>query len=99
MSDFFPSWFSIPLLPASLWLPTAALAAVLLDRFLGELPRFHPLVGFGAFVDLLEKLLNPSPQRRQCAGKPLHWPARLGDGGAAVGGAGSLADLATQDAD
>lgn len=63
MSDFFPPWFSIPLLPASLWLPTAALAAVLLDRFLGELPRFHPLVGFGAFVDLLEKLLNPSPQR------------------------------------
>ena len=39
-------------------LPLAALTAVLLDRLLGEVPRFHPLVGFGNLVAALEKRLN-----------------------------------------
>lgn len=43
---------------ASFSMPLAALAAVLLDRLLGEIPRFHPLVGFGNLVAALEKRLN-----------------------------------------
>ena len=39
-------------------LPLAALAAVLLDRRLGEARRFHPLVGFGHLVAALERRLN-----------------------------------------
>ena len=39
-------------------MPLAALAAVLLDRLLGEVSRFHPLVGFGNLVSALEKRLN-----------------------------------------
>jgi adenosylcobinamide-phosphate synthase len=42
----------------ALHLPLAALAAVLMDRLLGEAPRFHPLVGFGHLADRLEALLN-----------------------------------------
>lgn len=38
------------MLDGALAMPTAALAAVLLDRLLGEPRRFHPLVGFGALV-------------------------------------------------
>lgn len=33
----------------------AGLAAVLLDRFLGEPRRFHPLVGFGRLVEAMER--------------------------------------------
>lgn len=43
---------------ASFSMPLAALTAVLLDRLLGEIPRFHPLVGFGNLVAALEKRLN-----------------------------------------
>lgn len=43
---------------ATFSMPLAALAAVLLDRLLGELSRFHPLVGFGNLVALLENRLN-----------------------------------------
>ncbi len=50
------SWSSV--LPSALWLPTAALAAVALDRLVGELPRWHPLAGFGAVAAALEKILN-----------------------------------------
>jgi adenosylcobinamide-phosphate synthase len=60
-ASFFPDLFalSLPLhLPAALWLPLAALAAVALDRLLGETKRWHPLVGFGALADFVEKRLN-----------------------------------------
>ena len=43
---------------AAFSMPLAALAAVLLDRLIGEVSRFHPLVGFGNFVSALEKRLN-----------------------------------------
>ena len=55
-------------LPASLWLPLGALAAVLLDRLLGEPRRFHPLVGFGTLVGWVEKKMNRG-------GAP--WPSRF----------------------
>jgi len=40
------------------------LAAVLLDRWLGEPRRWHPLVGFGHLVTWVEKRLNRLPQRK-----------------------------------
>ncbi|WP_131112148.1 adenosylcobinamide-phosphate synthase CbiB [Sulfuricystis thermophila] len=43
-----------------------ALAAILLDRLLGEPKRFHPLVGFGRLADLVERTL-----RRGAPGHPL----------------------------
>ena len=46
------------LLSGPLALPLAALTAVLLDRMLGEVRRFHPLVGFGRLASVLEKSLN-----------------------------------------
>jgi adenosylcobinamide-phosphate synthase len=45
-------------IPAALWLPLAAIAGVVLDRLFGETKRWHPLVGFGALADLVEKVLN-----------------------------------------
>ena len=36
------------------------LCALLLDRWLGEASRYHPLVGFGRFASLLERHLNSS---------------------------------------
>jgi adenosylcobinamide-phosphate synthase len=42
----------------ALTMPLAALTAVLLDRLFGELPRWHPLVGFGNLAATLEKRLN-----------------------------------------
>ena len=39
-------------------MPLAALAAVMLDRLLGEPRRWHPLVGFGRLAEALEKRLN-----------------------------------------
>lgn len=41
----------------------AALTGVLLDRWLGEPRRWHPLVGFGRIAAALERRLNPAPQR------------------------------------
>ncbi|WP_412478593.1 adenosylcobinamide-phosphate synthase CbiB [Azonexus sp. IMCC34839] len=46
------------LLHGPLAMPLAALAAVLLDRLLGEPKRLHPLVGFGNLAGTLEKRLN-----------------------------------------
>jgi adenosylcobinamide-phosphate synthase len=37
----------------------AALAGVLLDRWLGEARRWHPLVGFGRIAAAVERRLNP----------------------------------------
>lgn len=38
--------------------PVSSLAALLLDRLLGEPPRLHPLVGFGKLANRLETRLN-----------------------------------------
>ena len=43
---------------AAFSMPLAALVAVLLDRRFGEAQRFHPLVGFGNLVAIIEKRLN-----------------------------------------
>lgn len=40
----------------------ACIAAVLLDRWLGEPRRWHPLVGFGHLVAAVERRLNTSPR-------------------------------------
>ncbi|MCX8085452.1 MAG: adenosylcobinamide-phosphate synthase CbiB [Rhodocyclaceae bacterium] len=50
----------------SLTPPLLALAAVLLDRLLGEPRRFHPLVGFGRLADQIERAL-----RRGAPGQPV----------------------------
>ncbi|MCH2219642.1 MAG: cobalamin biosynthesis protein, partial [Dechloromonas sp.] len=42
----------------TLAMPLAALAAVVLDRLLGEPRRFHPLVGFGNLAGAVEKRFN-----------------------------------------
>ena len=49
-----------PVLAAAL----AACAGVLLDRLLGELARWHPLVGFGNLAAAVEKRLNRGAARR-----------------------------------
>ena len=49
--------------PSTLWLPLAALAAVVLDRLLGEPRRWHPLVGFGALAVAVEQKLNRGSAR------------------------------------
>lgn len=55
-------------------MPLAALAAVLLDRVLGEPARCHPLVGFGNLAAALEKRLN----RRRIAMGVLAWLLAVG---------------------
>ena len=50
--------------PAALWLPLAALAGAGLDRLLGEAQRWHPLVGFGALANAIERVLNRGAWRR-----------------------------------
>ncbi|WP_439683356.1 adenosylcobinamide-phosphate synthase CbiB [Cupriavidus oxalaticus] len=52
-----PAWQAWPACVA------AALAGVLLDQWLGEPRRFHPLVGFGRLASALERRCN-DPQRR-----------------------------------
>ncbi len=42
----------------------AALAGVGLDRLLGEVPRWHPLVGFGRMAAWIERGLNRRPAAR-----------------------------------
>ena len=55
-------------------MPLAALCAVLLDRLLGEVPRFHPLVGFGHVATGIEAKLN----RRSLAGGIIAWLLAVG---------------------
>ena len=62
-ASFSPDLFSLHIAP-TLWLPLAAVAAVALDRLLGETKRFHPLVGFGALANAVERLLNRGALRR-----------------------------------
>ena len=56
--------FSISAIPPSLFLPSALIAGVLLDRLLGETRRWHPLVGFGALANAIERRLNRGSARR-----------------------------------
>jgi len=58
----------------ALALPLAALAAVLLDRLLGEPRRLHPLVGFGRLATFLEMQLN----RRSIPAGLLAWLLAVG---------------------
>jgi len=39
----------------------ASIAGVLLDRLFGEVPRWHPLVGFGRIANVIERRLNRKP--------------------------------------
>ena len=62
-ASFSPNLFTL-YVPPTLWLPLAALSSVLLDRLLGETPRWHPLVGFGALANAIERVLNRGSLRR-----------------------------------
>ena len=62
-ASFFPDLFAFSV-PSTLWLPLAAIAGVGLDRLLGEVSRWHPLVGFGALASAVERALNRGPLRR-----------------------------------
>lgn len=44
---------------------TAPIAAVLLDRLIGEPQRAHPLIGFGRWAGWLERKLNPAASAAQ----------------------------------
>ena len=57
--------FSLLVYPSLDYLTLAVLAcgAVLLDAWLGEPRRWHPLVGFGWLATQLEKRLNPLPSQ------------------------------------
>jgi len=59
---------------AAFSMPLAALTAVLLDRLLGEVSRFHPLVGFGNLAGFIEQRLN----RRSIASGLLAWLLAVG---------------------
>jgi adenosylcobinamide-phosphate synthase len=59
--------FSLPVYPSADYLTLALLAcgAVLLDMWLGEPRRWHPLVGFGWLATQVEKRLNPLARQAQ----------------------------------
>jgi hypothetical protein len=57
---------------APLTLALLLAAGVALDLLLGEARRWHPLVGFGALAQWLERRLN----RGGCASRAARWPGR-----------------------
>ncbi|MFZ4535181.1 adenosylcobinamide-phosphate synthase CbiB [Propionivibrio sp.] len=69
-SSMSPDLFTL-YVPATLWLPLAAMAGVALDRLLGETRRWHPLVGFGTLANAAERALNRGTWRR--TGGLLAW--------------------------
>ena len=71
-AEFSPAAFAASL-PASFWLPLAALAAIALDRLLGEPARWHPLVGFGVLVSRVEAALNRGSEARRRVMGVLAW--------------------------
>ena len=55
----------------------AAIAlALLLDQWLGETHRYHPLVGFGRLANALEKKLNRAVAISNNSRRPRNWGAR-----------------------
>ncbi|MBE2259133.1 MAG: cobalamin biosynthesis protein [Rhodobacteraceae bacterium] len=66
----FPQWFSVQTL-AALSLPLAAIAAVALDRLLGEPRRWHPLHGFGALANAVERAFNVAAGSRAASRQML----------------------------
>ena len=58
LSPLPPALADLPLLAALLPL-LLALLGLALDRRFGEVPRWHPLVGFGRLVNAIERWLNP----------------------------------------
>ncbi|MGO4330829.1 adenosylcobinamide-phosphate synthase CbiB [Cupriavidus sp. 2TAF22] len=63
------SWWTFPAIPWPACV-AAAVAGVLLDQWLGEPRRWHPLVGFGNLAAALERRLNRggAPLRRRASG-------------------------------
>ena len=68
-APIFPDLFAFSV-ASTLWLPLAAIAGVVLDRLLGEVSRWHPLVGFGALASAVERVFNRghSATLRQASG-------------------------------
>ena len=54
----------------------ALLLGVLLDRGFGEVPRWHPLVGFGRLAAWLERRLNPFYSRQPEEQRSMRLPRR-----------------------
>lgn len=65
-----------------------AILALLLDAWLAEPRRFHPLVGFGRWADAVQRRLNPQTSRwrwlRRCNWPLLHVVLQIVLGGLAV---------------
>ncbi len=55
------------------WFAAALLGGMLLDAALGEVSRFHPLVGFGRLASALERRLNRAGPAAQFTRGLLAW--------------------------
>jgi len=49
------------------------IAALLLDHWIGEAKRFHPLIGFGNLAQKIERKLNQGSKSKQLLGGILAW--------------------------